>query len=207
MKALRILLMTLTLTSHLTVFASTQSGLDRDHNANKVEQMIKLTSPNEWQKWRVTNDGVMGGLSKGRVIFDNDSSRFTGEISLENNGGFSSVYRPISPLSSDVKKVRVDLFGDGLTYQLRFSVIINGYRVAYKHEFETMQNQRQTIELNISDFKASFRGRIIGNAPKLQAPYIRQVGFLVTNKQPSTFSLNLYRIDFLKAQDKENENK
>ena len=47
--------------------------------------------------WRVINDGVMGGLSQGRALLTEESILFEGEISLENNGGFSSLKSPFTP--------------------------------------------------------------------------------------------------------------
>jgi len=42
--------------------------------------------------WRVVNDGVMGGLSKGQIKVSKDGIlTFSGNLSLENNGGFSSM--------------------------------------------------------------------------------------------------------------------
>lgn len=197
MKAIGKLLVLLVFVTPQWALGSSQINVLEKKSTHESEQMIDLASAEEWQSWRVINDGVMGGLSKGQMVYEDNSSQFIGEISLDNNGGFSSIYRSVLPLSEGVKTVRVEFLGDGLTYQLRFSVIINGYRVAYKQEFQTIANQRETVDLSISDFKASFRGRIIGNAPVLQAPYIREVGFLVTNKRPSKFALKLYRIDFL----------
>ena len=40
--------------------------------------------------WQTVLDGVMGGLSTGRIAEgDGGTLRFSGELSLENNGGFS----------------------------------------------------------------------------------------------------------------------
>jgi hypothetical protein len=42
--------------------------------------------------WRVVDDGVMGGRSKGNLqISDEGVLTFEGTLSLENNGGFSSL--------------------------------------------------------------------------------------------------------------------
>ncbi|NQZ76725.1 MAG: CIA30 family protein [Ekhidna sp.] len=40
--------------------------------------------------WYVLNDGVMGGLSKGRAVETEEGVLFFGSVSLENNGGFTS---------------------------------------------------------------------------------------------------------------------
>ena len=42
--------------------------------------------------WYVVDDGVMGGRSKGKLKLENgDTGVFSGKISLENYGGFSSI--------------------------------------------------------------------------------------------------------------------
>jgi NADH dehydrogenase [ubiquinone] 1 alpha subcomplex assembly factor 1 len=49
----------------------------------------KNSSPKDW---RIIDDGVMGGLSQGKFSIDPDGNGvFVGTVSLENNGGFSSV--------------------------------------------------------------------------------------------------------------------
>ncbi len=43
-------------------------------------------------EWQTVNDGVMGGVSDGRLrITDRQTLEFRGTLSLENNGGFASV--------------------------------------------------------------------------------------------------------------------
>ena len=42
--------------------------------------------------WTVTNDGIMGGLSKGKLEFtERNTMKFSGSLSLKNNGGFTTV--------------------------------------------------------------------------------------------------------------------
>ena len=51
--------------------------------------------------WRSVNDGVMGGRSSGGMVQAEDALKFTGELSLENNGGFSSVRRLVEESGLD----------------------------------------------------------------------------------------------------------
>jgi hypothetical protein len=146
--------------------------------------------------WRITDDGVMGGKSKGRFLLKKNQGLFTGDISLDNNGGFSSVFRKLEPLSSDLETVTIDVQGDGLTYQLRIIVNLDGYRLAYKHNFNTVAGQRQKLTFTLTDFQASFRGRILTDVPLLQSEDIRQVGFLVTRKRAGKFSLQVISLFF-----------
>ena len=156
--------------------------------------MINFTEQKNTDNWRITNDGVMGGESKGRFLLVQDKAMFTGNISLENNGGFSSVFQMIEPLAKNLENVTIDVEGDGTTYQLRMIVSLDGYRLAYKQNFDTVAGQRETLIFALADFQASFRGRIITNAPVLKSENIRQVGFLVTKKVPGSFSLSIFSI-------------
>ena len=157
--------------------------------------VINFTDDDEAILWRSTNDGVMGGKSKGRVAVNNGISMFRGNLSLENNGGFSSTYRNIEQLPVELDTIEISVQGDGLIYQFRVIVYTNGYRLAYKHDFQTTEGEKSLVSLKLSDFKATFRGRIISDAPQLTSEKISQVGFLVTNKSPANFSLSLFKID------------
>jgi hypothetical protein len=70
----------------LTISAKSNSELLLDSSLMKGED-----------KWRIVNDGVMGGLSTSNVrINDEGKISFSGNVSLDNNGGFASLRSPIS---------------------------------------------------------------------------------------------------------------
>ena len=64
-------------------------------NLHGSEKDIILYGAKEPQitAWQVVDDGVMGGLSKGNFKSDKKKGNliFAGNLSLENNGGFSSI--------------------------------------------------------------------------------------------------------------------
>ncbi len=104
----------------------------------------------------------MGGLSKGNVeMTDKGTMMFSGELSLKNNGGFSTVR------SQDV---RFDLGndegllllvkGDGRTYQARLASDerYRSMEVSFMGEFKTTKGKWQQVKIPFSDFKGSFRG-------------------------------------------------
>jgi len=159
-------------------------------------RIIDFTVTKEVDNWRVTNDSVMGGLSNGLMTGKQKHGVFSGNISLRNNGGFSSIFRQIEPLPQDLAGVLIDIEGDGLTYQARMVVNFKGYRLAYKYDVETTLGQRKKIFLKFTDFQASFRGRIISTAPTLKSENIREVGFLVTRKTEGTFALVIFSLVF-----------
>ncbi|WP_259364801.1 MULTISPECIES: CIA30 family protein [unclassified Colwellia] len=166
-------------------------------SGNKKAYMIDF-SKQENGRWRITNDGVMGGLSNGEMIFAQDHGIFSGSISLDNNGGFSSVFRAVDNLPQSYKKLVINTEGDGQAYQLRLIIYVNGYRLAYKHDFKTVANKRENHIFELADFKATFRGRAIPNAPLLNSEDIKEVGFLMTKKVPGQFSLSIFTLSFLK---------
>ena len=60
----------------------------------KIYTFSPQTNINEWQ---IVNDGVMGGVSKSKLTVTNDGfGKFSGTVSIENNGGFASVQPNIS---------------------------------------------------------------------------------------------------------------
>ena len=146
--------------------------------------------------WKITNDGVMGGLSSGDVTLVGGNLHFSGHISIDNNGGFTSVFSPFH-VPENIETVRITVIGDGNTYQFRLRSKVQGYILAYKAYFTTSLNKSETFTFKLTDFQASFRGRNINNVPLLQASLIEQVGFLFTAKQPQQFSLSIQSIDFL----------
>lgn len=164
------------------------------------ENMIDFTKPTEYQQWSATNDNVMGGISVGQLIYDGNSSRFQGELSLANNGGFSSIKCPIESLTQEEDEVELVFVGDGRTYQLRLMTWKDGSRINYKHDFTTIKDQQQKMVFYFNDFQAVFRGRLLNQAPELVAADIKQVGFLIADKQTLPFALNLIQMQFTTSQ-------
>jgi len=58
--------------------------------------LIDFGKEKKGRYWNVVNDGVMGGLSKGSKKITKNSLLFMGEVSLDNNGGFSSLRKSFS---------------------------------------------------------------------------------------------------------------
>jgi hypothetical protein len=174
------------------------SGGASEKNNKYLETYMIDFSNQEEGLWRITNDGVMGGLSNGNMSFYSEHGVFSGDISLDNNGGFSSVFRALENLPESLDQLVIDIEGDGQAYQLRVVIYINGYRLAYKHDFTTVANKREKLIFQLADFKATFRGRMIKDAPVLSSEDIREVGFLMTKKIAGKFSLSIFQLFFLK---------
>lgn len=146
--------------------------------------------------WRSVNDGVMGGRSSGGMLQGEAGLIFTGELSLENNGGFSSVRRLVGQDLTGVSRVRLEVRGDGRDYQFRIRHNDRFDGVAWRAMFSTSDQWRQ-VEIALDDFIPVFRGRTVRDAGPVEASRIEQIGFLLADKNPGRFELQIRRIEFL----------
>jgi len=144
--------------------------------------------------WYVLDDGVMGGLSKGQLsIDDNYKGVFQGTVSLENNGGFSSIRYYCGNLDTRGKSTfSLRIKGDGKDYQFRIKESSNDY---YSFVFKiSTTGDWQTIEVPFSEMYASWRGRRV-NVPNYSESQIQEVGILIGNKRAESFKLLIDKIE------------
>lgn len=145
--------------------------------------------------WQTVNDGVMGGISSSRMVKAAGALNFEGALSLENNGGFASVRRLVDTDLSQATRVRLEVRGDGRTYQFRFRQNDRFDGVAWRAEF-TATESWQTVDLSFDEFIPVFRGRRVPEAGQLVPALIRQVGFMLADKTPGPFKLEIRLIEF-----------
>jgi NADH dehydrogenase [ubiquinone] 1 alpha subcomplex assembly factor 1 len=162
---------------------------------NTMEKRIDFTNPKEAQNWVIVNDTVMGGRSRAGLGIEKDMLIFSGDLSLQNNGGFAStrrIYEPLNWNSSETFEIKI--LGDGRSYQFRLRTNRNADGVAYVANFTTKKDQIQSIQFNINDFTAQFRGRLVRGAPALNFSDIAQMGFMLADKNPGRFVLQISHI-------------
>ena len=154
-------------------------------------QIIDIKNVNN-NKWHIVNDDVMGGVSKGNISYINNTLIFKGEISLDNNGGFSSIRKyPKNILVNKNNKIVLTVKGDGKTYYLRVKSNINDY-YSYTIPFKTTNNW-QIITLQLADFYPTFRGRKL-NMDNFNKTTIQEIGFLIGNKKNEEFKIEIREI-------------
>lgn len=143
--------------------------------------------------WHVVNDGVMGGLSKGeKSINDAGNGLFKGAVSIQNNGGFTSIKHSFSKKSvSQFKVIKLALKGDGKPYQFRIKSNLKQH-YSYIQEFET-SGQWETITIPFDAFYSSFRGNKL-NQTNYDGKFIEEVAFLIGNKRKESFALEIESI-------------
>ena len=148
----------------------------------------------EIQQWFIVDDGVMGGRSSGNFSLSNEGyGVFEGNISLANNGGFSSLRYNIQKTSvKDFTKISLKLKGDGKKYQLRIKASNQDYH-SYIMPFET-SGEWEEIEISLQEMYPSYRGRIL-DIPNFANEYIEELNILIGNKKKEKFKLLLDKIE------------
>ena len=169
----------------------------------KFETVLDF-SKSERIQWYVINDGVMGGISQSDLLrTDQQTGVFTGELSLENNGGFASVRANLGERDlARFQGIQLRVRGDGRTYQLRLRTNESFDGVAYRAFFDTREGEWVTPVIAFDEFLPTFRGRILSDMPPLDVARIQQVAFMLADKNPGAFALEIdyvHAIEFQKA--------
>ncbi len=148
-------------------------------------------------EWTMVHDGVMGGLSTSRLDFTgNNTCIFFGHVSLDNNGGFTSTRALLPDIKTEGHQTIVlRIRGDGNTYKFRIRTDTNFDGIAFSHDFKTINDQWMEIILALKDFVPTFRGRQQYDINPIVSEKIRQIGFMISDKQEGDFRLE---IDWIK---------
>lgn len=142
--------------------------------------------------WYVVNDGVMGGLSQGQFSREKDVAIFKGNVSTDNNGGFTMIQNQFETIKTDqFTAFTIRLKGDGKDYQFRVRSDKN-QRHSYVYQFSTT-GEWQEISIPFSSLAPSYRGRSL-EMPNFDGAKIEEIAFLIGNKKKESFTLILDRI-------------
>lgn len=141
--------------------------------------------------WRVVDDVVMGGRSDGHMqVNEAGHGVFSGRVSLDNNGGFSSVRCDLETVDvTGYDQVVLRVRGDGSRYQLRIKAQDQTW-YSYIQYFETTAGQWLEISLPFDSFYAAFRGRVL-DMPPFDGSTIDEMSILIGNKKAQDFKLEI----------------
>ncbi len=143
--------------------------------------------------WQVEDDVVMGGVSRGRFSRDAEGSAvFRGEVSLENNGGFSSVQNNFAPLDvAAYEHAVLRLKGDGKNYRFIVEADENA-RHYYVAEFTTTGDW-QEVKIPLRTMYAVRRGDRL-DLPDYPGKTLSQVRLMIANGRAESFRLEIASI-------------
>lgn len=149
--------------------------------------------------WIAVNDGVMGGVSRGGAKITGGILHFRGILSLENNGGFSSIRSggPTRDLSA-VKALVLRVRGDGRTYRLQLATNaqFRRSRISYQAEFPTKNGEWTEVAVPLASLVPQFRGQKL-SGPPLDRTRIEEIGVSLSDGNPGAFALE---IDWIRAE-------
>lgn len=147
-------------------------------------------SPQE-PRWIAVNDGVMGGRSSGGPKIADGKLEFSGELSLANNGGFSSVRSvgrdfDLGGAAAVVLRVR----GEGRCYQLRLATDARycGMTVSYAAGFDTTAGEWTEVSVPLASMEPTVRGSSL-QGPPLDPSQVREIGLLIADQCEGAFAL------------------
>lgn len=169
------------------------AGLRAEDNADgAVTHLLDFENAEGSPKWFAVNDGVMGGLSKGGPETKDGSLHFTGVLSLENNGGFSSIRTDGRYDFSGKKAMVMRVKGDGRKYQLRLATDARyrGSAVSYGAEFATEKGEWTEVKIPLGNLSPSWRGMKL-DGPALDASKVEEIGILIGDKKAGAFALEV----------------
>jgi hypothetical protein len=134
--------------------------------------------------WRLVSDAVMGGVSQGQLTADTVQDRpclhLTGNVSLENNGGFlqASLDLGMDALfdASRYGGVEIDVYGNGETYNVHLrtadtAIVWQSYRASF-----VAPPRWQTVRLPFAVFQPH---RI--DAP-MDVRHLKRMGFVAIGR-------------------------
>jgi hypothetical protein len=158
--------------------------------------LFDFSDPSAANAWHAIDDRVMGGISRSTLRHDPAGHAvFEGTVSLERNGGFASVRSSPGERSlSGAKACLIELRGDNKQFKLSLLTDDGFDSLNYQASFAPKGTDCQTLHLPLANFRASFRGREVTDAPPLDPARIRQVGLMIAARQAGPFELHIRRI-------------
>jgi hypothetical protein len=138
----------------------------------------------------------MGGCSTSGLRYEPmGHAIFQGTVRAENNGGFASVRTRAMDLGvKDARAYVLKLNGDGKRYKFNLRMEDSFDGVTYQTAFVASAGVWMELHLPVSAFTATFRGRLVPDAPRLDPARVRQVGFMIADRQIGDFSLKVRTI-------------
>lgn len=171
---------------------------EHSKSSESSNAVFTFEDSSEIRGWRTVLDGVMGGLSTGEIDLRNDALVFTGETSLRNNGGFSSIRCELPQgtfAEADAIKMRVR--GDGRKWIVgtRKGTQMGGD--SYWTRFNTEDGEWQTLTIPIKDMERHFFGQRLSG--RITPEEVRGLEFYMYDKKAGPFSLEIDSIEGVKV--------
>lgn len=142
--------------------------------------------------WTTVDDTVMGGRSASTLEVADGALIFSGELSLENQGGFCSARSKTQGWDlSDFEGLAVTIRTGDRAFTLTARDETGRDAVGHHHPLPVTGDEWQTVHALFADFEASYHGRVLEDHPGLDTSRVRSVGFLISEQQEGDFKLEV----------------
>lgn len=164
----------------------------------KKTSKIDFGKQKDGRNWSVVNDGVMGGLSQGNAELTDNSILFKGRVSLDNNGGFSSLRSSFSRKQLlNYKQVTLRYRSKGISLAMTLSVSRRWYVPNYKTSLSSTNGEWKTITLPLKDFRKHYIGRPMNETIDEDAlDEVIRFGFITDEKKYGDFEFEIDYMEF-----------
>jgi len=151
--------------------------------------------------WSITDDGVMGGLSEGNAFYTDTSLVFYGDVSLDNNGGFSSLNSEYGNYDlSAYDAVQIRYRSKGVQKAFRFNVHYEWWKPSYRSVIPETDGEWSVLDIALNDFKEYRRGYPTGNVlENNEKSNVKRMGFITGEKKAGPFTFEIDYIRFTKG--------
>lgn len=125
------------------------------------EPLLEIWPAHPNQNWRLVTDAVMGGISRGsiakEILEGRESTRMSGYVSIENNGGFIQIALDLGTETgsfdaSDFTGLEIDVLGNSESYAAHLRTTdVTRPQQSYRQSFVTPRAW-QTLRLPFVQF-------------------------------------------------------
>jgi hypothetical protein len=162
--------------------------------AKSKNTILDFENASESDSWQIVLDGVMGGLSTGSLDVVDGNLVFTGETSLRNNGGFSSIRRGLPQGAMQGKdSLRLRVRGDGRTWIVGTRKSRRMGADSFWARFDTKDGEWMTVDVPISEMERHYFGNRIDGT--IQPDEVAALEFYMYDKKAGPFSLEVAEIE------------
>ncbi len=170
-------------------------------NAHAETIIIDFTCKETTEEWYVIDDRIMGGSSQSRTEYLNGiGMRFTGKVSLENNGGFASIRSESADYDlSAASGVTLCIKGDGRKYKLSLRTDDYFDGISYQAEFETKNHEWEEIQLPFDSFIPTHHGQKLTTVSPFDKSRVQSFGLFIANHLDEPFQLDVAWIKALSS--------
>ncbi len=165
----------------------------KSENESEMKMISEFEGKKDEPKWFSVDDSVMGGVSEGKPVTKDGTLVFSGKLSLENNGGFSSLRTgdrkyDFTGKSGFVMRVK----GDGRTYKMRMETDarFNGSEIGYQADFKTEKGKFIEVKVPFDSFEPGWRGRDL-DGPPLDLSKVEEIGLVLADGKAGAFKIEV----------------